>query len=196
MKSYKEFISESKTDSGEDNRWAPIHSICKKYRITDYTINADGSIDVDGNVNLSDNELTKLPLKFRNISGYFSCENNKLTSLEGGPQTVGDDFYCHSNQLTSLEGGPQSVGGDFSCFGNQLVNLNGFPEYFESEAYLSNNPVVEIYNLFRTVKCINWLNEFDVIQGNKVIMDRLEEVYHQLNMEMPENIKFKSYEII
>ena len=155
MKSYKEFISESKTDSGEDNRWAPIHSICKKYRITDYTINADGSIDVDGNVNLSDNELTKLPLKFRNISGYFSCENNKLTSLEG------------------------------------------FPEYSESDIiYLNGNPIFEIYDLFRTVKCINWLNEFDVIQGNKVILDRLEEVYQQLNMEMPENITFKSYEII
>ena len=41
-----------------------IDSICKKYNITNYTINSDGSIDVDGDVNLSNRGLTKLPLKF------------------------------------------------------------------------------------------------------------------------------------
>jgi hypothetical protein len=40
------------------------------------------------------------------------------------------------------------------------------------------------------------LNEFDVIQGNKVIMDRLEEVFYQLGMDVPENINLPSYEII
>ena len=30
-----------------------IHDICKVYNINNYTINSDGSIDVDGNVNLS-----------------------------------------------------------------------------------------------------------------------------------------------
>ena len=208
MKSYKEFIKESKTD---------IHSICKKYGINDYTINPDGSIDVDGNVNLSDNELTKLPLKFRNVSGYFSCEynqltslegcpqsvgrdfscsGNKLTSLEGGPQSVGRDFRCSLNELTTLEGCPQSVGGDFYCRSNKLINFNGFPEDFEGNLYLDDNPLEEVYNLFRKVKCIKWLNEFDVIQGDKVILDRLEEVYHQMGMDIPDNIKLKNYEII
>ena len=171
MKSYKQFIKESKTD---------IHSICNQYNITNYTINPDGSIDVEGNVYLdyqiiNNASLTKLPLRFRNVSGHFDCSNNELTSLEGGPQ---------------------SVGGHFDYRNNKLVNLNGFPEFFENEVYLSNNPVQEIYDLFGTFKCINWLNEFDVIQGNSVIMDRLEEVYHQLGMEMPENIKLKNYEII
>jgi len=46
------------------------------------------------------------------------------------------------------------------------------------------------------VSCIKWINEFDVIQGNKVIMDRLEEVFHQLDMEIPEEIEFEYYEII
>jgi len=38
-----------------------IHKICKEYGIKNYTINTDGSIDVDGYVNLSKKRLTKLP---------------------------------------------------------------------------------------------------------------------------------------
>ena len=57
----------------------------------------------------------------------------------------------------------------------------------------------EIDELFDEPKYIKWINEFDVIRGNKVVMDLLEEVFHQLNMNVPENIKFKYnsyYEII
>ena len=42
-----------------------VEAICKKYKIENYTINDDLSIDVDGNVNLSKKGLRKLPLKFR-----------------------------------------------------------------------------------------------------------------------------------
>ena len=31
-----------------------IDEICRKYNIINYTINSDGTIDVDGNVDLSD----------------------------------------------------------------------------------------------------------------------------------------------
>ena len=44
------------------NNEQEIHDICKKYNIENYTINSDGSIDVDGNVNLSKMNLTELPL--------------------------------------------------------------------------------------------------------------------------------------
>lgn len=116
---YKDFLNESNQD---------IDSICKKWGIKNYTINEDGSIDVDGNVILSYKKLTKLPLKFRNVSGDFNCSDNQLTSLEGGPQSVSGNFYCSYNQLTSLEGCPQSVGGDFSCSRNQLTSLEGCPK--------------------------------------------------------------------
>ena len=76
-----------------------IHEICKKYNITNYTINSDGSIDVDGSVNLYGRNLTKLPIKFRNVSGYFDCSYNKLTSLEGSPTHVGDYFSCSINKF-------------------------------------------------------------------------------------------------
>ena len=89
-----------------------IDSICKRYGIENYTINEDGSIDVDGNVSLSSQGLTELPLRFRNVTFNFWCSNNNLTSLVGSPQSVGGDFLCFNNKLTSLAGCPQNVGGE------------------------------------------------------------------------------------
>ena len=217
MKSYKEFIRESKRD---------IHSICDEYGINDYTINPDGSIDVDGNIILSYDfergELSKIPLKFAKVIGDFECDRNQLTTLKGSPRSVVGNFDCSGNQLTSLEYCPESIGGNFDCHSNQLTSLEGLPEiggyincrrnqitdfrgvpeFFEGYFYCEENPIEEIYTLFlqedsiNDSKCIQWINEFDVIQGDKVVLDRLEEVFHQLNMMMPENIKFKSYKVI
>jgi hypothetical protein len=113
---YDWFIKKSNED---------IHSICKKYEIKNYTINGD-FVDVNGNVTLY-RVLTELPIKFRNVSGYFSCYNNRLTSLEGSPNSVGGYFNCSYNNLTSLEGSPKSVGGYFDCSGNKLTSLEGSP---------------------------------------------------------------------
>ena len=59
-----------------------IESICMKYGITNYTINGD-VVDVNGDVNISSEGLTKLPLKFGKVGGYFCCNDNMLTSLSG-----------------------------------------------------------------------------------------------------------------
>ena len=116
-----------------------IDFLCKKYRIKNYTINGDGTIDVNGDVDLGSLKLTKLPLKFRNVSGNFRCNNNQLITLEGGPQSVGSGFYCHYNQLTSLEGCPQSVGRDFYCQYNQLTSLEGSPVSVGGDFNCSDN---------------------------------------------------------
>jgi hypothetical protein len=127
---YKNFIKESKED---------IHSLCKKYDIRNYTINDDGSIDVDGNVNLYDKKLIELPLKFGKVGGDFYCHYNNLTSLEGSPREVGGDFYCSENKLTSLSGSPREVGEVFECSDNQLTSLEGAPEKVGGDFHCSYN---------------------------------------------------------
>lgn len=47
---YQKFLESSFTDSSFTDSKKDIHSICKKYGIKNYSINEDGSIDVDGNV--------------------------------------------------------------------------------------------------------------------------------------------------
>jgi hypothetical protein len=99
-----------------------ISLICKKYGITNYIINDDGSIDVDGDVYLYGENLTQFPLTFNKVSGDFDCRRNRLTSLKGGPRWIGGYFYCSHNQLTSLEFSPDYIGSWFSCVYNQLTD--------------------------------------------------------------------------
>lgn len=99
----------------------------KKYGIKNYTINEDGTIDVNGDVFLNNKKLHNIPFKFGKVNSFI-CSNNKLTSLEGSPTEIVDTFECSNNILTSLEGSPKEVGGHFYCFNNKLVNLKGSPE--------------------------------------------------------------------
>ncbi len=105
-----------------------IEAICQKYKIKNYTINPDGSIDVDGDVILSRRDKEKLPLKFREVTGSFDCSFNKLITLEGAPKSIGGDFDCYNNELTTLEGAPQTIDGYFLCYANQLTTLKGGPK--------------------------------------------------------------------
>ena len=116
-----------------------------------YTINEDGSIDVEGNVDLSYNELTKIPFKFGIVSGNFNCSDNQLTSLLGAPKTVGGGFYCSNNQLTSLLGAPNSVGSHFYCFDNQLTSLDGAPKTVDGNFWCHNNPEIPYSELFKII---------------------------------------------
>ena len=125
-----------------------IHNICKKYNINNYTINPDGSIDVEGDVNLHNMGLTKLPLKFGKVSGTFYCYSNQLTSLEGCPNDLGGSFECSYNQLTSLEGLSKIIEGSPFCTNNKLTNLKGI-ETVDRFIFCDGNPLesLEGFNL-------------------------------------------------
>ena len=105
-----------------------IDEICRQYDIRNYTINDDGSVDVDNQVYLVGNDLTKLPLKFGNVSSSFNCSNNELTTLEGSPKSVGGYFKCVNNKLTNLKGGPEKVDSYFDCERNELTTLKDGPK--------------------------------------------------------------------
>ena len=103
-----------------------IHNILFKLGIKKYTIKPDGSINVVGSVYLSHNELTKIPIKFNKVSGWFKLSYNKLTSLENSPNEVGGHFYCSHNNLKNLIGLPSKIFGPVRCVHNPLESLEGF----------------------------------------------------------------------
>ena len=145
---------------------------------------------VDGDFYCHYNQLTSLKGCPKEVSSDFYCYHNKLTSLEGCPKKVGSNFYCSYNQLTSLEGCSDARG--IYCFNNQITSFEGIPEFWEGRLNIRDNPVDEIFQLFKeNVGCIDLINEFDVIQGDRVIKDRLEEVFVHLDMKMSKDIKFK-----
>ena len=123
------------------NNEQEIIEICKKYNIENYTINPDGSIDVDGNVDLSYMKLVKIPLKFNKITGVFVCCGNQLTSLEGCPKEVGGGFNCSDNRITDLQGIPSGINGRLNCKNNNLTTLKGFPMIIYDSLNLQENPL-------------------------------------------------------
>ncbi len=137
----------------------------KSYKIIDYTINEDGSIDCNQDVRLSSRDLIEIPLKFNNVNGhfnivfnklktlkncpkyiggYFDCTLNDLTSLEYGPEYVGSSYLCDNNRLETLKGCVDEVYGRFSCQSNQLISLEFCPMQVEGHFDCSNNKLVEL----------------------------------------------------
>jgi hypothetical protein len=92
-----------------------IKNICRQYGIKKYTINDDGSIDVDGSVDLTRWEMNEFPLTFNKVTKGFYASHIGLKTLKGGPKWVGKDYDCGCNRLTTLKGSPEYVGKNFNC---------------------------------------------------------------------------------
>lgn len=116
-----------------------IHTLCNQYNITNYTINEDGTIDVNGDVLLYNIGLSQFPLLFRNVSGCFDISNNNLTTLKGCPERIGGGFYVYNNKLTSLIDGPKYVGTHYNCCDNNLISLNFSPSIIYGTFYCDGN---------------------------------------------------------
>ncbi len=113
-----------------------------------HIINPDGTIDVDGDVDLKREGLEKLTFKLGNgyqvyrlglVSGNFNIAGNYLKTLKDAPHTVGKNFSCAGNQLWTLEGGPTIVGGNYSCQSNDLESLSGAPTVINGDFLCSTN---------------------------------------------------------
>ena len=218
IKPYK--IFESNVSNFPTTRKEVIQ-VCNRYRIENYSINDDLSIDVNGDVNLAYKNLEHLPLKFNYIEGSFDCSNNELKTLEGcpqtvggdfdchrnelktlegSPQTVGGDFNCHFNKLETLEGGPQTVGGDFDCYRNELKDLEHFPEVSGDIDIEENTVNLLVYTSIKKADSfmIEDFIDYEIVRNRDTVMlDRLQTFIRDNDLEMPdlEEIK-KHYKII
>ena len=217
IKKFQEYFKESISFPTSEDQ---VVKLCKKYRIKNYYINPDLSIDVDGDVHLDNLPLSSLPLRFSIVSGYFycqydrlttldgsprevgigfNCSHNRLTTLEGGPREVGWYFSCSSNLLTTLEGSPREVGEDFECSGNQLTTLDGCT--IEVGGYFNcyDNPVIEILRKFPDdKKVLKFWSDFNVVRnGNEISAYRFKELYiDATGKEFEGNMKFKGYKVV
>src|SRR5574344_693371 len=195
-----------------------IDKICKKYKIKNYTINSDNSVDVDDNVKLRDKKLKSIPLNFNIVNGNFDCGNNQLTSLQYSPQymesgnfscgrnkieslqycteLIRSDFYCYNNKLTSLEYHP-TVYGEFHCQYNQINTFENF-YYYKEDVYFDGNPIWDIYELFNDMKLIEltwdygfeWKGEIDLYKLD-IFLKETEHEYHGSLREYFEEKEYK-----
>lgn len=141
-----------------------IKSWLETMGITNYVIDENLFVHVDGDVGINEKELTEIPVKFGVVTGNFLCHKNKLTSLngspykcqsfncsenllhslEGGPVEVAVDFFCHNNRLESLKFGPVKPVREYYCFENKLKNLSGAPKEVMDTFICSKNELVSL----------------------------------------------------
>ncbi len=187
-----------------------IDKICRNYAITNCTVNSDGTVDVDDDVNLAylAYEENKLPLTFGRVTDSFWCHNSNLTSLVGAPKFVGKTFQCSENELTSLEGGPQEVN-NFYCNHTNITSLKGSPLIVKNDFFAMWNtrlisfegfpniggnfncngcPIENIWKLFKDPTKIELFNEYDIIRGNDLILDRLNDFLITIGEEPVESV--------
>ena len=101
----------------------------KEYRIHDYKINDDGTIDAN-NVRLNWHDINEFPpyINFNMIHGDFLCSRINLKTLRGFPKIVKGDLNVSENKLKSLRYAPDKVGGVFNCSYNHLRSLEFAPK--------------------------------------------------------------------
>lgn len=161
--------------------------------------------EIDGWFDCTCNKLTSLEGSPKRIIGRgYSCGQNLITNLIGAPEYIHGYFSCpYNDSLASLEGFPKHVGQTSDITACDIDDLRGFPEFFEGgPCYFEFNHISEVLRLFddhaysdgrANLKAIYWLNEYDVINGDKIILSRLYEVFTQLGIDSPDNIEFKNY---
>lgn len=118
----------------------------RKHDIKNFNVLKDNSVDVNGDVRLSNklSNLLKLPLSFNVIDGIFDISDNELTSLEGCPNKVKGDFLAYKNELSSLKGGPKEVGGSFIVLQNNITSLKFSPSLVKEDFICSHNPLEDL----------------------------------------------------
>ena len=177
-----------------------VIQVCNIYEIKNYTINDDLSIDVDGDIGITFQNLEYLPIKFNYVSGVFVCFFNELVSLKGSPKTVGGYFDCSYNNLKTLEESPKTVGGNFGCSYNKLTDLEHLPEVSGGIDTQSNPVNLLTYTFVEKADSfmIEDFIDYEIVRNRDTVMlDRLQTFIRDNGLEMPnlEEVK-KHYKII
>jgi hypothetical protein len=140
-----------------------IEQICRELNISNFTINDDFTVDVNGNVDLSGKGLTEIPLQFNRVEGDFNVSHNKLTSLKNSP-TFCMSYNCYDNLLTSFEGISENIGESLVCHHNQFYSfnyLNCIPRRIVFPENLNY-----LFSLFGyRINLIEVFNDYDIIRA-------------------------------
>lgn len=137
-------VGQQEPDYGEGGNVERLERIFRSI-----TINAEWTSEgwvVDGDLNFTDLEITRLP-KIKSINGHFSCAHNELTSLEGAPQEVSGDFYCYDNPGNFTEKDVRAVcdvGGEIIIIDDDSTNNENNNEM--------NNIYEDLFGVFADIK--------------------------------------------
>jgi hypothetical protein len=97
-----------------------------EYKIRGCTVNPDGVIHKQGEVDIIYFRGETLPVQFGRVSGNFVANRSNLTSMIGFPREVGGNVYVeYVSSLSSIEGIPLMIGLDLLCKQANFKSLAG-----------------------------------------------------------------------
>lgn len=133
-----------------------VEAWLERHQVKNFKIEADGTVDVDGNVRLLHYDGASVPVKFGKVTGDFICSIGELQSLQNFPTEVDGDCMVDHNILTSFEGLPQKVGGSMMASGNEGVeSIDGLPREIGADLYLEHIPkLTSLHNIHKTVRSV------------------------------------------
>lgn len=161
----------------ESKEWVEnIISACKKYKIQNYQINGNGTIDVIGHVNLSGLDLKECPVKFNRISGDLDISSNHISTFVNFPKFIDGNLYVMKNKIKSFETCEvEYIGKKLNLSYNPFDSLEGCPSaedhvyanisnittISDDELNLFHNSANNIYGIVNTpifalLESINW----------------------------------------
>lgn len=218
---YLKKYNEMRTEEQHVSHNSDINDFCEVQNGWNYKINVDGTVDVDGDVNLSGEDLTELPVKFNKVTGCFNCALNNLTSFKGFPKYVGDFLSVQNNKITSLEYLPEHTGRLITLEGNLLKDVSSIKHLFADPnkiVWIDDNPIDELLQQMVLLGCsqyksyfnelrhdvqfdvIDRLDEFDVIKKDKIDMISMNSMFDYYGVKFNETnvtniVKKCGYEI-
>lgn len=173
-RSVMNIINSDKNDT--DNNYI-VEFFDKQKNVRKFKINKDSSVDVYGDIDISNWKLFELPFKFNTVEGDFISFNNSFINLEnfpkhvmgnfnvrrnclndlyGGPTYVGENYDCSDNFINSLEHMPKRIFGNLDISNNLITNFDYSPSIIDGDLICYNNPI-ENYN--NTPKCNKIINK-------------------------------------
>lgn len=174
-----------------------INDFCSKHGIENYIINEDGSIDVNGDVKITDAKLEEIPIRFNRVegnyilntaklrslknsplyvSGFFRAEFTYIKTLEFSPKYIGTDFDVSYNNISSLKFSPEYIGGCFAIVENNIKNFDYLNVF--SDILIMGNPISTLLDIIIMSKDdVELFLDYDIIQDGIIIHDRLNEYY-------------------
>ena len=155
-------------------------------RMEEVTVHEDGTVDVDGDVQVSRNHMPwhKLPVRFGKVKGSFMmAQQPQLETLEGCPSECWE-FYVglrDKGPLTNLLHSPRIVHNKFVIDAWSLTSLEGCPE--QIEGYISI-PVPKPMGLLRTlVAKRGFHSKFDDRYMSWKVYQKVQEAQEIINKE-------------
>jgi hypothetical protein len=81
-----------------------IEEWLRRNNVKRFTIQQNGIIDVDANVNLESYQETTLPYQFGKVTGHFYCYGSYLASFENFPSHIGGTLHLYNSHIYSFHG--------------------------------------------------------------------------------------------